>query len=595
MPPVPTTAPPDGPPATAAPPGPAAAGPATTGTGASEGVGWRRVDAALPWVVFAGTLVARLATAARGPTDWDGAQYALGVARFDVSHGRPQPPGYWLYVMTGRLLHATGLGTVAALVAVAALASAAAAGLTVVAGRDLGGRWVGLAAGVVVATSPFAWFDGSTVATYSFDLLAGPVLLLLAWRARPHGPHGVLAVAALGLLAGFRPSVAQAFALLALLPVVVCVRRLVEGLAVVAAGAAAVAVWFVPMVLDQPGGWTSWVRATRIEATGAVRATSVLDHAPGGPTNLGTFAATTVVALAPVAVLAVLAGAGLVVRRMGDGPPRPTTPTGGPDRARPWYQARAAVLGAAIVPPMAVVALVQFAKGGYLLAYLPGAVIALLLVPGALVRPGAGHRRRPAGWVALASLGVAAVALLGAQRFLSGDGVLPARWLASSGPLWLVQPRYQAPFPDTRTTIRAADEADAALAGLAAIVDPRRDVIVFDAPDGGGAIYRNAGWALPGHRSTLLAPGAVLYNQLGGDLYYASGSTVAVGRAGSVYLVASPALPGLAALVTGGYARPVSTPRPIGGFRVFRVRPGATVLGVRVVEQPGPRPLGTGI
>ena len=31
---------------------------------------------------------------------------------------------------------------------------------------------------------------------------------------------------------------------------------------------------------------------------------------------------------------------------------------------------------------MAMVALVQFAKGGYLLSYLPGAVIALLLVPG---------------------------------------------------------------------------------------------------------------------------------------------------------------------------------------------------------------------
>lgn len=364
MPPVPTTAAPDGPPdAPGALPEPA--GSATTGTGATEasegtetaedadGAGRCRADAALPWLVFAGTLVARLATAARGPTDWDGAQYALGVARFDVTHGRPQPPGYWLYVTSGRILHATGLGTVSSLVAVAALASAAAAGLSVVAGRDLGGRWVGLAAGVVVATSPFAWFDGSTVATYSFDLLAAPVLLLLAWRARPHGPHGALAVAALGLLAGFRPSVAQAFALLALLPVVVCVRRLTEGVAVVAAGAAAVAVWFVPMVLDQPGGWASWVRATRIEATGAVRATSVLTHAPGGPTNLGTFAATTVVALAPVAVLALLAGAGLAVRRVGGGTPAAGRPppgnrTGpgpgtrdgpscsGPPSCRPW-------------------------------------------------------------------------------------------------------------------------------------------------------------------------------------------------------------------------------------------------------------------
>ena len=133
-------------------------------------IGRDLADLVLPWAVALLTLVARLATAATGPTDWDSAQYASAVARFDVAHGRPQPPGYFLYVVAGRLLHATGAGTVFSLVLVTAVASAAAAGLTVVAGRDLGGRWVGLAAGVLIATSPFAWFSGSTVATYSFDL-----------------------------------------------------------------------------------------------------------------------------------------------------------------------------------------------------------------------------------------------------------------------------------------------------------------------------------------------------------------------------------------------------------------------------------------
>ena len=56
-------------------------------------------DAVLPWALGLLTLVARLATAARGPTDWDSAQYAAAVARFDVTHGRPQPPGYFLYVV----------------------------------------------------------------------------------------------------------------------------------------------------------------------------------------------------------------------------------------------------------------------------------------------------------------------------------------------------------------------------------------------------------------------------------------------------------------------------------------------------------------
>ncbi len=39
----------------------------------------------------------------------------------------------------------------------------------------------------------------------------------------------------------------------------------------------------------------------------------------------------------------------------------------------------------------------------------------------------------------------------------------------------------------------------------------------------------------------------------------------------------------------------MSTPVPIGGYRVWKVAPGATLLGVRVTERAGPRPLGHGL
>ena len=124
---------------------------------------------------------------------------------------------------------------------------------------------------------------------------------------------------------------------------------------------------------------------------------------------------------------------------------------------------------------------------------------------------------------------------------------------------------------------------------------PGRDVVVFNTVDGGQNIYRNAGWALPDDRVALIQSGGVLYNQLQGALYYASGATIDVRPSGSVLLVASPALPGLAALVAAGSARQVATPQPIGGYRVWRIRPGSSILGVRVVATVGPRPLGTGI
>src|SRR5664280_3187129 len=135
-------------------PGPAGAGPdGAARTGTHRQSRERSGATAMPWLVGAGTLALRLATAARGPTDWDSAQYASAVNHFDVTHGSPQPPGYWLYVEAGRAVRAlSGLGTIHSLVVVAAVASAFGVGLAVVAGRDLGGRWTGIATGAIVAT-----------------------------------------------------------------------------------------------------------------------------------------------------------------------------------------------------------------------------------------------------------------------------------------------------------------------------------------------------------------------------------------------------------------------------------------------------------
>ena len=82
--------------------------------------GWGLV----PWALALVTLVLRLATGARGPTDWDSAQYASAVDHFDVVHGQPQPPGLLALRRDGAgTPRPGGAGTIASLVIVAALAS----------------------------------------------------------------------------------------------------------------------------------------------------------------------------------------------------------------------------------------------------------------------------------------------------------------------------------------------------------------------------------------------------------------------------------------------------------------------------------------
>ena len=110
---------------------------------------------------------------------------------------------------------------------------------------------------------------------------------------------------------------------------------------------------------------------------------------------------------------------------------------------------------------------------------------------------------------------------------------------------------------DTRAAIRSADSTEDDLAALAPLVDPRRDVVVVNSMDAGIDFYRTAGWALPADRVTLVTPGAAIYNELGGSLYYTQQSTVSAGPGGSTFFVAKPSLPGIEELVAAGMATPV--------------------------------------
>src|SRR5579875_1813955 len=235
----------------------------------------------------------------------------------DVRHGAPHPPGYFLFVTAGRALHVvTGMSATASLVLVAALASAAAAACTVIAGADLGGRFVAGAAGTLMAASPVSWFNGSIAATYSFDALAAAGFTVLARRARPGSRHGVVAASAFGLAIGFRQSIAQLFGFLVVMAVAGSARswRTIVGAAL--AGAGCLAAWFVPMVVVQPGGFAAWVRATHAEALGAYRTSSVLASTTKGLTSLGTMGAYALLLLGPVAVLGVGASVGLLALRL---------------------------------------------------------------------------------------------------------------------------------------------------------------------------------------------------------------------------------------------------------------------------------------
>jgi hypothetical protein len=575
---------------------------------------WRVLLPALG--IGAATLALRLLERASGPTDWGGAQYVLGSRHFDVTHGAPSPPGYWLYVAVGHALHVvTGLDIVGSLVLLAAVASAAAAALTAVAGTLLVGRWVGLAAAVLVASTPVSWFNGSIVSTYSFCALVGALLVVLARLAHPGTSHGTVAVVVLGIAAGFMPWVIPMFALVALVALSASTRSLRQLIVSMLAAVASIAVWFVPMVAIQPGHFAAWAHAVRDEASAAAHASSVFYSTSGAATNFGVFGAYSLLSLWPAVVLAVAALLTLSVTRLvtrkpaGDVSRRIWSNTGPRadlalgTSARPWYQRSGAILGAAILPPLAIVIMGRFPAGGAVLSYLPTATVLLLWPLSRLLRHRVRVLRRSGAVVA--TVAVIATCVLNFDQFVESPGILPASLAAEHSGLWISQSRYGAPYPDTVAAIAAADRAESALGTLGHLVDPQRDVlaIVADASrlasthdvaaPSAATCFRIAGLVLPAPRIAFVSGSAVRYVERGRLLYYDGSSRLEVGPGGSAIVLVAAGSQVMASLEGTGEAKPAGP--DVTGFGVWDVAPGTRLFGVTVTEMTGPLHLGSGV
>ena len=281
---------------------------------------------------------------------------ALALRHFDVQLDRPHPPGYPLVVATAHSLAWTG-GPLQAYLAFDLLMSAAALVSTFFLAREMFGDRAGQTAALLLLASPLFLYYASIVSVYPAELFFAPLVMILVVRtARRSDERSAIALApVLAVGAGFRPTM-----LVLLLPV--CVIAVVLGrppLWVSAAGVTIavgiVAAWAIPMLLKS-GGISGYARASNLYDR-AARGTSLLWGASlerALYNAVQTFIATILAAAAPLLLLAV--GAARHRLRVND-------------RVE-WL-----LIGAWVVPYLAVYALVHFGKPGYALACLPALAV----------------------------------------------------------------------------------------------------------------------------------------------------------------------------------------------------------------------------
>jgi hypothetical protein len=189
--------------------------------------------------------------------NWDAANFAFALERFDVTQHAPHPPGYFLYVLAAKLLLPLLGEANAALTTVSMLLDAGAVAATYLLGRALFSPAVGLAAALLLLTSVTFWSYGAVALAYpALALFAALIAALVAgpWRTRGRlGRERLLGIALLyGVGSGFRPDL-----LLWLAPLVgwglLRAERPSHALLAALVAAATVAAWLLPTVLLSGG------------------------------------------------------------------------------------------------------------------------------------------------------------------------------------------------------------------------------------------------------------------------------------------------------------------------------------------------------
>jgi uncharacterized membrane protein len=208
----------------------------------------------LPLSLFLVTVITRFPFMSRFLYHMDSVHFALALDNYNITVHQPHPPGYFLYVLLGRLLHLFVGDANTVFVSISIFCSGAAVVAVYFLGKELHDLKTGVLAAAVALVSPNLWFHGEVALTYIVEALFSAATAFFCWKVyKGENKYLWLSAFVLGLAGGIRQNTV-AF----LLPLwLLSVRRLPAKKVAQAVFLLSFVclLWFVPMVW-MTGGWT---------------------------------------------------------------------------------------------------------------------------------------------------------------------------------------------------------------------------------------------------------------------------------------------------------------------------------------------------
>jgi hypothetical protein len=228
---------------------------------------WRLMEflksktAAIPTLLFLLTVATRIPFSSKLLYHMDSVHFALALERYDVTVHQPHPPGYFLYVMLGRLVHLFINDANGVFVFLSIVFSGLTVAVIFLLAEEMYDRKTGVVAACFALTSPNLWFHGEVALSYGAEGFFSVLVGFFCWRVYTGKVNDLwLSAIALGIAGGIRQNTV-AFLLPLLL---LSARKLAPGkvaAALLLLGAVCCA-WFFPMV-QMTGGWNAYSRALK--------------------------------------------------------------------------------------------------------------------------------------------------------------------------------------------------------------------------------------------------------------------------------------------------------------------------------------------
>ncbi len=228
-----------------------------------------RGDVATALSLFLLAVILRVPFRSHFAYHWDSAQFALAVGEYNIRIGQPHAPGFYLYVVLGRLVNWFVGEPHAALVWLSVIAGAWLAAAGYLLATSMFGRRCGWATGLILLTSPLCWFHSEIALTTIVDSALVMSFVFVCWQTIQRGATWFQTIALAALLAAVGGVRQQSAPLLiplwgyAFWNLAAPRARKFLWATVLAVGLSLL--WFVPTVTSA-GGFASYVHLLRLKS-----------------------------------------------------------------------------------------------------------------------------------------------------------------------------------------------------------------------------------------------------------------------------------------------------------------------------------------